>query len=875
MGTSNSTSPITCDRCGCSIAPSDLQQGLAIRIGNEVVCPTCVDSLPSDTQLKINQIRAMRGMDSTTYRINDPRRPSTQLYTFSTTANLIRHRHSLRTSGRFDAPLLPKDQRTVSHRSEVVKIAPTPRAQHKASMRLYATIGSVIVLVIAATFVLWPRSTPDELGNVSTPTGTAATDHSEAYETISKTVDPLQALDAAQNTYNLPSDNPVVVELYKEIIQKKKRELDAAEAAFDNGAIDRSKELLALTTLPTEDRRFVFLRDRQANIEQQIFVRENPPPEPQPIITSPVIEDLQNGEQGASTAQQQVELENGQQTIVDNSSENAVDPETPQNGNDVIATEPPVEDSSIPSENLGSSAQTAAEPAIDPTTLSAMQSPLPEMFKATSSSGQHAWEYTYNSAHDYRLKLLALSGALNRDLELQPGTYKIWVNGHSKNDQASVQASFDSQTLRYSGGNHSGSRYKWFALDGEIALEKATIGSLLLNFVSSDEKEAWYLRDVLIADARLENPEQLAEDQAKPIAWQALPPPPAPKGPSHLSLTFNDNPTGKNVYQPLKQWELDPKAPESDKESGANLPYFVGPLIAKSINAQQINTKRLGLTTIKDTDGSALVIASPTHFDLSSGKIKCTIYPSRTDRSEISIRLADSNDIPSPQSLSITVEPGKVWQTIEVNIPNEWHAKFLAATEEEKSALFNPERIKQVTIVDEIKRQTTPFYVASVDLISDASDTKAGELPKRSLIHANIPSLRTLRNNKIDPDKIRILVPVHLNPDWHTKMRERMTKIIQPPKDRLPNGTISKMTMHNDALNKEFIDAYLDRDKVRHHVVMVMTAGIEFHTGQNRQQALRQFWLKMLDEARDSDFLPVVVLGPTKVNEEFVEEKMK
>ena len=140
------------------------------------------------------------------------------------------------------------------------------------------------------------------------------------------------------------------------------------------------------------------------------------------------------------------------------------------------------------------------------------------------------------------------------------------------------------------------------------------------------------------------------------------------------------------------------------------------------------------------------------------------------------------------------------------------------------------------------------------------------------MIHANIPSLRTLRNNKIDPDKIRILVPVHLNPDWHTKMRERMTKIIQPPKDRLPNGTISKMTMHNDALNKEFIDAYLDRDKIRHHVVMVMTAGIEFHTGQNRQQALRQFWLKMLDEARDSDFLPVVVLGPTKVNEEFVEE---
>jgi hypothetical protein len=106
-------------------------------------------------------------------------------------------------------------------------------------------------------------------------------------------------------------------------------------------------------------------------------------------------------------------------------------------------------------------------------------------------------------------------------------------------------------------------------------------------------------------------------------------------------------------------------------------------------------------------------------------------------------------------------------------------------------------------------------------------------------------------------------------------MRARLTEIIKPANDRLPNGIVSRFTMHNEALDQEFIDSYLDRDKVKHHVVMVATAGIEFHSGQNRQQALKQFWLKMLDEARKSNFMPVVILGPTKVNEEFVEETNK
>ena len=129
-------------------------------------------------------------------------------------------------------------------------------------------------------------------------------------------------------------------------------------------------------------------------------------------------------------------------------------------------------------------------------------------------------------------------------------------------------------------------------------------------------------------------------------------------------------------------------------------------------------------------------------------------------------------------------------------------------------------------------------------MVNRQGEMQSLDLAPRSLIHANVPPLRTLKNRQIDPDRIRLLIPVHFNAAWMTSMRARLAEIIQPTGGKLPYGTITKLTMHNQALDEEFIKEYLPKQRVRHHLVMVVTAGIEFHTGQNRKQALRRFGLK-------------------------------
>ena len=96
-----------CHSCGAPVSKDELVQGLAVRIDGNLVCPLCVDGLPGEAQVKINRVRALRGLNAVTYRVERLRHPRLAAYTFTTAGNLNVHRRDLSASGRFEAPLLP------------------------------------------------------------------------------------------------------------------------------------------------------------------------------------------------------------------------------------------------------------------------------------------------------------------------------------------------------------------------------------------------------------------------------------------------------------------------------------------------------------------------------------------------------------------------------------------------------------------------------------------------------------------------------------------------------------------------------------------------------------------------------------------------
>ena len=96
------------------------------------------------------------------------------------------------------------------------------------------------------------------------------------------------------------------------------------------------------------------------------------------------------------------------------------------------------------------------------------------------------------------------------------------------------------------------------------------------------------------------------------------------------------------------------------------------------------------------SDGSAVAVSSPKPFDLSKGKVSILIYPSRTDRKKISLRLADDQNVKSPHTLETHIKPGKIWQTIEVPIPEAWLEAYANADKAKGDAaladVFNPQK---------------------------------------------------------------------------------------------------------------------------------------------------------------------------------------
>src|SRR4051812_18981734 len=102
-----STASTSCEHCGAAIAKDDVAQGLAVRVDGKLTCADCVDALPGEAVVRINRLRALRGLGHTTYALPRPKHPQLVGYTFTTAAMIAHHRRQLQQRLPFEAPPLP------------------------------------------------------------------------------------------------------------------------------------------------------------------------------------------------------------------------------------------------------------------------------------------------------------------------------------------------------------------------------------------------------------------------------------------------------------------------------------------------------------------------------------------------------------------------------------------------------------------------------------------------------------------------------------------------------------------------------------------------------------------------------------------------
>jgi len=263
----------SCHACGALVAKDELAQGLAVRIDGNLICPLCVDGLPGEAQVKINQVRALRGLNSVTYRVDRPRHPQLAAYTFTTAGNLVVHRRELASSGRFAAPMLPPP----SERPAAPVAAPnlTPRRLNRNVL-----LGSVSLAVVGIGLALVTRgsgaATNGPVATIPIPTETTR----PAKRRLDYASGALRAWDEAATDPDCPAE--VREAIAAEVIAARTRALDDAERALEGGNPHLAATTMAGDEVP-QHVLFAALHRRADSLAQRIAA-----PPLAPIPTPPV-----------------------------------------------------------------------------------------------------------------------------------------------------------------------------------------------------------------------------------------------------------------------------------------------------------------------------------------------------------------------------------------------------------------------------------------------------------------------------------------------------------------------------------------------------------------------------------------------------------
>lgn len=273
------------------IGEEELGSGLAVRVDGELVCEMCVDTLPSTALVRINQVRALRGLEATTYLVKLKHLPRLQLYSFTTSVNITQHRRKITTDGFFEAPLL-------SSPAEREQPTPTPArgvatdriARGQFPAKIPMMIAAVVTLVVLGGIAFAFAVMSPAKKTVSRPETLAELPPPAPIKVLKTRLD--YAADAMDAWIQAAPDSacPTVVlqGISQELLQKRQHQLDDAETALSERRLDDAAAQLNASTLP-DDIAFRQGRTRESDLRALLLTaRTLATRKPTVIIPAPV-----------------------------------------------------------------------------------------------------------------------------------------------------------------------------------------------------------------------------------------------------------------------------------------------------------------------------------------------------------------------------------------------------------------------------------------------------------------------------------------------------------------------------------------------------------------------------------------------------------
>ncbi len=264
---------LSCSRCGTSIGSDDLAGGLAVRVDGNLVCEMCVDTLPGEAVVRINQVRAMRGLEATTYAVKLAQLPRLQLFSYTTSANVTSHRRKLASDGFYDAPPLPppaERQRVPAPSSPKIVTDRVARGQLPARTPMLIAAGGTLVILGGIALALALARPEKKLGpSNGSVTEVPSPQPVKAMKTrLDFSVDPLQAWTQAAQDRECPT--LVLQGIGQELVRKRSQQLDDADVAITDRRLDDATALASAMTVP-DDIAFRDLSRREKEVRDRVL----------------------------------------------------------------------------------------------------------------------------------------------------------------------------------------------------------------------------------------------------------------------------------------------------------------------------------------------------------------------------------------------------------------------------------------------------------------------------------------------------------------------------------------------------------------------------------------------------------------------------